>query len=172
MSNDAKELRWDTPVSDAGSLAMVSLLDQDGLHITLRDLRDPTRRRYRFTFREVAAYRNILEEYRLSEPPVPEGTGWTRLFSQSPWLRELRQREPLLDVHTPNCQHYVIVTEDDVVDILSPIAPEIREVEPALPEDRSPGKSRILYHPEDRGQIDELFDGIKNDIRKRRKQDA
>ncbi len=89
MPKNPEEVRWDTPVSDAKSLAMVSVLDQGGLHITVQDLRDPDRRRYRFTFRRVPAHRNILEEYRTSDPPVSEGIGWTRLVLHSSWLRDL-----------------------------------------------------------------------------------
>ena len=130
MPKDHEAIRWDTPVSDAQSLTMVSLIDQDGLHITVED---PAWRRHRFTFRQVAAYRNILEEYRTSEPGASEGAGWTMLFPHSPWLSELRKREPLLDHFQPGCKHYVIATEDDVVDILSPDPPEICEIEPASP---------------------------------------
>ena len=64
MMPDFIQERWQTPVSDAQSLAMVSLLDQNGLQITLEDLQDPARRRFKFVSRRVAAYRNI-EEYRM-----------------------------------------------------------------------------------------------------------
>jgi hypothetical protein len=162
MTEDhSSEERWDTPVSDARSLAMVSLLDDDGLHITIQDLRDPDRRRFRFSFRRVPAYRNILEEYRTSGPMSAKGIGWTRLDPSSAWLSDLRRREPLLDVHTPGCQHYIIVTEDDVIDVLSPEAPEILEIEPASAKEPPPGKSRVLYHPEDREQIEREFDEIR-----------
>ena len=142
MADSWQEIRWEAAVSDAKSLAMVSLLDHDGLHITVQDLRDPARRRYRFTFHRVPAYRNILEEYRTGEPVAPKGTGWTRVVPESPWLSELRKREPLLDVHSPACEHYVIVTEDDVIDVLSPEPPTIHEVEPGHPDENPPGKSK------------------------------
>jgi hypothetical protein len=100
---------WHTPVSDAQSLAMVSLLDQNGLHMTLEDLQDPARRRFKFVFRRIAAYRNLLEEYRMSESSPPHGTGWPVTVSDSPWLAELWTEEPLLDVHSAGCLHYVIV---------------------------------------------------------------
>ena len=65
MMPDFIQDRWHTPVSDAQSLAMVSLLDQNGLHITIEDLQDPARCRFKFVFRRVAAYRNILKDYRM-----------------------------------------------------------------------------------------------------------
>jgi hypothetical protein len=150
--------RWETPVSDARSLALVSLIDRDGLHVTLQDLRDPGRRRFEFTFRRVPAYRNILEEYRLGESgEKAHGAGWTTVVSQSVWLAELRARESLLDVHSPGCRHFCIETEDDVLDILTPEAPEIREVAPSPPNEPLPGKSRILYDPDDRDEIERVL---------------
>jgi hypothetical protein len=82
--------RWETPVSDARSLAMVSLVDRDGLRVTVQDLRDPTRRRFEFRFTGVAAYRNILEEYRTGEAAQlrvdSPRTGWTAIAIRSSWL--------------------------------------------------------------------------------------
>jgi len=168
MADLFEQLRWQTPVSDAKSLAMVSLVDQGGLHITVQDLRDPKRRRYRFTFRRAPAYRNILEEYRTSEPPVGGKLGWTVTVPDSPWLEEFRNREPLLEVHSPGCRHYVIVTEDDVIDVLSPEPPEITEVESATEEEPDPGKSTVLYHPDDRKEIDTVI----NEITKRNRRNV
>lgn len=156
-----RQERWQTPVSDARSLAMVSLLDRDGLRITVQDLRDPARRRFEFLFRRVVGYRNLLEEFRTSEPTLPPGTGWTVVIPDSPWLADLRAKEALLDVYAPECRHFMIVTEDDVIDVLSPEVPEIREVAPADPAEPLPGKSRVLLHPEDRGQIEQVFDEIR-----------
>src|SRR5258706_1131662 len=130
MAREVRQERWQTPVSDARSLATVALIDREGLHITVQDLRDPARRRFEFVFRNVAAYRNLLEEFRGSDPPMTHDAGWTRTVPDSPWLTELRTKEPLLDVHMPGCQHFVIATEDDVIDVLSPDQPEIQEVEP------------------------------------------
>lgn len=141
---------------------MVSLLDDhDGLRITVQDLRDPARRRFEFTFRAVAAYRNILEEYRMGEVMAGlrkgPGVGWTAVVVSSAWLAELKAREPLLDVHAPGCQHFSIETEDDTIDIITPEEPEIREIAPAAPGERPPGKSEILDGPDDRAEIDRLF---------------
>ena len=160
-TNRSSEERWETPASDARSLALVSLLDQDGLHITVQDLRDPAGRRFQFSFERVPAYRDILEEYRTSEPPPVERVGWTRIDPGSDWLADLRSREPLLDVHSPGCRHYIIVTEDDVIDVLSPEEPKIVEVAAAGTDDPVPGKSNVLYHPEDREQIDKLLDELR-----------
>jgi hypothetical protein len=137
------------------------------LHITVQDLRDPERRRFCFSFEQVPAYRNVLEEYRTSEPAPAQRLGWTRIDSGSAWLADLRRREPLLDVHSPGCSHYIIVTEDDVLDVLAPEPPRIHELAPAAADEPAPGKSNVLYHPEDRKQIDAMLDDLR-----RRKDDA
>jgi hypothetical protein len=152
--------RWETPVSDAVSLAMVSLVDRDGLHLTLQDLRDPNRRRYRFSFQNVVAYRNILEEFRDGEQWTRHGAGRTFRATESEWLHELRSREALLGVMAPECQHYLVITEDDVIDVLSPREPEIREVLPAPVEEPPPGKSRILYSSMDRPEIEQVISDL------------
>jgi hypothetical protein len=72
----------------------------------------------------------------------------------------LRAEEPLLDVHSAGCRHYVIVTEDDVIDILCPEPPEIVEVAPAKADENPPGKSRILYHSYDEEQIEQIVEDI------------
>ena len=161
MVETFKQKRWETPVSDAQSLAMVSLVDHSGLHIVVEVLRDSKRRRYQFSFRRVPAYRNILEEYRTSERPAGGALGLTITIPDSPWLKSFLRHEPLLEVHMPGCEHYVIVTEDDVIDVLSPEPPEIREIEPATADEPLPGKSRVLYHPEDREEIDQLIGDVK-----------
>jgi hypothetical protein len=160
-TNRSSEERWGTPVSDARSLVMVSLVDQGGLDITVQDLSDPARRRFRFSFARVPAYRNILEDYRTSAPPMDSPLGWTRTDPGSAWLAALRSREPLLDIHRPGCLHYVLAIEDDVVDILAPEAPEIVEVEPASAGSAQSGKSTVLYHPEDGTRIDAVLDDLR-----------
>ena len=160
-TNRGHEERWETPVSDAASLALVSLVDQDGLHITVQDLRDTDRRRFRFSFERVPAYRNILEEYRTSEPQPAKSAAWTRIDPKSAWLADLRRREPLLEVHSPGCRHYIIVTEDDVIDVLAPAAPQIVEVAAARDDEAAPGKSTVLYHRHDGEEIDALLDEVR-----------
>jgi hypothetical protein len=154
--------RWETPVSDLASLAMVSLVDDGMLKITVEDLQDPNRRRWQFTFEHAPIYRNILEEYRLElwrrvrtdDNPM----GWTVTIPSSPWLSEFRQGEPLIDAHYPELCHYQIGTEDDVIDILSPEPPLIETVVDADRGETKPGKSRVLHTDEsnpDTGGIDD-----------------
>lgn len=72
----------------------------------------------------------------------------------------MREREALVDIHSPGLNHYSIITEDDVIDILSNTPPTVEELGPA-PADVAPaGRSRTLYHPEDREEIDRLVEEV------------
>jgi hypothetical protein len=158
--------RWETPVSDAKSLAMVSLLDNGELSITVQNARDPERRRFRFTFKNYPAYRNILEEYRTGRSEEFIDTsgkiGWTRIILESPWLASFKKSEPLLEELNPGLVHYEICTEDDVVEVLANEPPEVAEIEPAAEGEKPPGKSTVYYDPDDRDKIDVLINQIKS----------
>ncbi len=160
--------RWETPVSDAISLAMVSLFDKNYLEIVLQDLRDANRKRFKFTFQKVAAYRNILEEYRTSETnSLNRNTfGWTLVSENSEWLNYFKEKEPLLTEYNPNCKHFIIITEDDVIEILSSYFPEVTEIELAKEDEDLPGKSTIYYHPKDRDDIEKIINDIKRESKK------
>ena len=160
MDNRQKIERWETPVSDINSLAMVCLFDDQNLTITVQDLRGPEdvreagRRRWRFTFERVPAYRNILEEYRheIWENIRNEGQnfGGTLVVSNSSWIKELNDDTELILIHNPNLMHFIICTEDDVVEVLASNWPIIEEIEPASEDAPTPGKSEIYYVPQDR----------------------
>ncbi|GMU97232.1 MAG: hypothetical protein DAHOPDDO_02977 [Ignavibacteriaceae bacterium] len=160
--------KWETPVSDAQSLVMVSLFDKKNLEIILQDLRDSNQKRFKFIFRNVAAYKNILEEYRTSETKsLNRNTfGWTIVSDDSEWLNYFKEKEPLLEEYNPNCKHFIIITENDVVEILCSNFPEIIEIEPAKEDEDLPGKATIYYHPEDRKEIDRIIDEIKKESKK------
>jgi hypothetical protein len=156
--------RWDTPVSDAQSLALVSLTDVQGtLSIVLEDQRHPQRHRFQVDFTRYPGYRNLLEEYRLELWDALAGTtatGWTLLVVVSPWIAEIKQHESLLDVLYPNLKHYLISTEDDVIEVLSDETPTIYPIIPAR--DVPPtDKSTVFYNPADRVQIEQLYSDIK-----------
>lgn len=165
MYKNWKVENWETPVSQAKSLVMVSLIQKVELSIILQDIRDPQRRRFQFTFSNYSAYRNILEEYRLelwSEiEGKREGMGWTLIIPDSRWIAELKESEALLEIHNPNLVHYMICTEDDVIEVLSDESPKIVEIEPASEDEELPGRTTTLYYPEDKDKIEEVFNEIK-----------
>jgi hypothetical protein len=120
--------RWETPVSDR-PMSMVSLTDADGLEIVVNASRTGEQpRRYKFLFKKPAGYRNLPEEYRtelwgkFSKSSHP---GSTFIVESSPWIAEIAVHEPLLMVHDRGVVHYVIATDDDVVEILSSQPPTI-----------------------------------------------
>jgi len=157
--------RWETPVSNAVSLAMVSLIDEGQLSIILQDLKNLRRRRFKFAFTRYPAYRNIPEEYRTElwehVAETRKALGWTFTVTNSDWVISLRQNEPMLDVNHPHLTHYVIGTEDDVIEILSPEAPSIQEVRSRLLPSNI-GKSRILHHPHDHEEIKKVIQKTKH----------
>ena len=156
--------RWQTPVSDAKSLVMVLLVDDGELSVILQDAGAPRRRRYRFIFSNPIAYRNILEEYRTELWKKLEGQhkelGWTLQVLDSPWIQTLRKEEPLIDIKVSELSHYMICTEDDVVEILSAPVPVIVEIEPGTTTEIV-GKSTVYYNPEDREAIERLFSAVR-----------
>src|SRR5689334_12472566 len=99
-----------------------------------------------------------MEEYLLGERwrgPVPE---WTRVAIVSPWLREMQLREPLLRSDHPNCRHYILVTEDDVIEVLASETPVVVHEGRAPDQSPVPGRSVILQRGEPAAQryLDDL----------------
>jgi hypothetical protein len=163
-----KNIRWETPVSDAKSLGMVSLIQNNHertLNILLEDGRDPERKRFLISFKNVSAYKNILEEYRLSELENKDkqtlSVGWTRNIQNSIWLGHFTNNEPLLETNNIGSQHYQVCTEDDVIDVISNIEPTVVQVESAKQSDPPPGQSFVYYNSEDRDKIEELLKDMK-----------
>jgi hypothetical protein len=118
-------MRWDTPMSDAKHLFMESLHDHAGLlEIELADyLNNTAVARYKVTFRSYPAYRNIEEHYRLelwkrrAELNDPDATGWTFIVPDSLWVQEFAN-EPIFEFFNEGIVHYMIITEDDVIEVL------------------------------------------------------
>ena len=125
---------WETPISHTGSGfrgAMLSLIDDGPLKITIDIGRHPEKSLvYQIEFQSCAGYRNILEEYRIGlwehlDSKYPE-LGNTFIVVNSPWLKDLRENQCLLDVHSTGAKHFVIVTGDDVVEVLSNQTPSVQ----------------------------------------------
>jgi hypothetical protein len=150
---------------------MVSLVDDGKLTVILQDTRDPARRRFRFTFTICPVYRNILEEFRRELwkeiKGQTEARSWTLTIPESQWIAYFSEAEPLLEEYYPGLTHYMICTEDDVVEILSSQPPQITEIEPATEGDKVPGKSTVYIYPEDKDKVDKLVNEVMeaNDLR-------
>ena len=151
-------IRWETPLSDIRGLQMVSLIDDGQLTITLEDLRDEERKRWSVIFEKAPVYQNILEEFRMelwsNLKIVDDNLGWTLKYPNSPWHKKLIKNEDLLELYHPNLEHYQIITEDDVIDVLSENSPVITQIESAGKNDPIPGKSNIYFKGEDDDEIE------------------
>jgi hypothetical protein len=158
--------RWETPVSDFRELAMVSLVDSDGLlKITLEAFREVGRPRWSFIFDQYPAYRNILEEYRYRLwnhlSTTSQRCGATFCVVNSPWIENLINEENL-DIYHSKARHFILITEDDVIEVLSSGEPEVVALGFTSNEIKIPGKSEILIHPEDKEKINVLHAKLKN----------
>ena len=164
-----RAIRWETPVSNLKSIAMVSLIDNGSLTIVLEDLQGE-RKRWSFSFESAPAYFNLMEEFRgemWSEINwSKDGLGRTLKFPSSMWLQKLKESDDLIEVLKPNLEHYQIVTEDDVIDILSEEEPQIKELEPSDENDPVPGKSTIYYRNEDFESTEEFLETMDKLIHK------
>ena len=163
---------WETPWESVRGLTLVSLVDDGELRIVVENVRDNGRPRWEIfcPAHTYPAYRNVLEDVRLRlwEALDKVGAPRTPAFEvlESPWLKSLRESEPLLDVTYTGARHWVITSEDDVVEVLASCEPQIRSIEPAAPESEIPGKSEVFYHPEDKERMREAFphwDHLKED---------
>lgn len=123
-------------MSDANHLCMESLQDRSGLlEIELADhWNNAATARFKVTFRNYPAYRNIDELYRVElwerrkQMAHADATGWTLIVPDSPWLREFTN-EPVLDFFNPGIVHYLIVTENDVIEVLSNEEPKVERLD-------------------------------------------
>ena len=153
--------RWETPVVDTSRLAMVSLADVDHeLVVMLEAVHIPGRPRWRVRFRQYPAYRNVDESYRtdlwrwLDESN--QRIGFTFTVEELP--RFASWGTVYLHDVLPQAQHFVIATEDDVVEVISAQAPIWEIAAPAEVNSPIPGKSEHLYVGEDDARIAELVE--------------
>jgi hypothetical protein len=160
-------IRWETPFTDNRGVTLVSLVQDLTLKITLQNVRDPLRKRYQIEFPHWAIYRSTPEDLRTGEPDC-DGPfdSPTRIAVQSPWLEELRQRESLLDVLYAGCRHFIVVTEDEILEVLSSSEPVLSDVGSAPLDAPRPGRSQVAYMDEPDGQA--RFEGLLAEIRSER----
>lgn len=90
--------------------------------------------------------------------------GNTFFVKESDWIAGFRNTEPLLELKARGTlRHYVIATEDDVVEVISSQQPSIETLGDA-PEGEPPaGRSVVLYNPHDRSEIETLLNNTKNE---------
>lgn len=130
----AKRANWHTPVSELGSPGLECVNFSSGLTISLSFLNTgtetpagfPRSASYMLIWRRHAAFRVIEEEQYLpwSLPEDGRPTGATNLVENSDWIAELRYGNDYLDLLYPGAKHFVIVTDDHWVEVISNEEPE------------------------------------------------
>jgi hypothetical protein len=143
---------------------MVSLADADReLVILLEDAQSPDRPRWRVRFRQYPAYRNVDEAYRTNLwqwlDESDQRVGFTFTVTEAPQFASWGTVY-LHDV-VPGAQHFVIATNDDVVEVISAQPPIWETVDPAKLGSPASGKSRHLYVGEDDAEIGQLVADLK-----------
>ncbi|WP_145067018.1 hypothetical protein [Engelhardtia mirabilis] len=143
---------------------MVSLADVDReLVLLLESGRGSDRPRWRVRFKQYPAYRNIDEAYRTDLwswiDSSGQRLGFTFTVEESPPLASWGT--VYLHEVVPGIRHFVIATEDDVVEVLSAEEPVWEVARPAEAGEPLPGKARHLYLGEDDVEIDRLVADVK-----------
>lgn len=157
--------RWETPVVDAARLAMVSLADVDHeLVVVFEAVHVPDRPRWRVRFRQYPAYRNIDESHRTNLwhwlDQSKQRVGFTFTVEESP--RFASWGSVYLHDVLPRAKHFVIATEDDVVEVISAQVPIWEVAAPAEVGSPIPGKAEHLYVGEDDPRIARVLEDLKN----------
>jgi len=145
--------RWETTFSDATIVCMTSLWDsgRGHLEIQLEVKQAGEWFSYRVETFGCPAYRNINETYRLQlweqrDKAWPgRDLGWTWKVGESPWLQEF-SKEPLLMDLNPGLVHYVLCTEDDVIEFLTNKEPKVEFLGQIQPQSKlgMQAKSRLI----------------------------
>jgi hypothetical protein len=156
--------RWETPVSDLDRVLMVSLTDaKRELTLIIENPRAKGRPRWRVKFHNYPAYRNIDEAYRMDLwlwlDESCQRCGTTFVVDETPIFASW-ETGYLQDV-APNARHFVIATDDDVIEILSTDEPIWQQIDGAKPDEALPGKANHLYAGEDNEEIRQLITDVK-----------
>lgn len=123
--------RWNTPVSDVSRLWVYSLNYNGTLLVSCGYESNGVEKKLNITFGERPIFRDIQEEFMspLWETIFsgPEKIGWTFILEQSRWLQEL-EKDGIFFGTMKGCKHYVISTEDDVIEVITKNEPIFTEV--------------------------------------------
>lgn len=167
--------KWNTPISEIGTLLLISLT-RVGRDVTLEfeAFRDPLRPRWQVKFIQCSAFRCIDEMFRCKlwkmmdetdqrcgitflavepEPFESWGTGYIQDWEKG-------------------VQCYVLCTEDDVIEVLTASEPEWREIPSGAGKEPLPQSSSHLYLPEDREKVDGVIQRIQDANRDWKRRDS
>ena len=164
--------RWETPLSDIRSLVMVSMSDcHRQLTFTFEAPRESGGPRWELKFNTYPGYRNLLEEFRIQLWEHLDSTdqrcGNTFFVTNSPWIQTLRKTEGVFDHYYPEMFHYVMATEDDVIEVLSPETPVVSVSMRQADGEPPAGKSTVFYAPAGREKMERVFPQLKRGSQER-----
>ena len=164
MYDDWVISRWETPVVDATHLGLVSLVDANReLAMVFEVTGSPERLRWCVRFRRYPGYRNIDEAYRtaLWQRLDESGQRCGATFTVQESTRLASWDTGYLQGMYPHARHFVIATDDDVIEVISDEEPVWDSVEPGGLNDPPPGKSKHLYIGKDDAEIARMVAAIK-----------
>ncbi len=133
--------KWETPVSNIKQFALERLFKSEeaipdlpgeneppALIVVIRDVQE--NKQFRFLFYRCLALRIVREEYatKLWQELSQNHPGTTAILEDSSWIAELRENEPLFDVHSPNAQHYMIFTMNHLIEVLDDWSPSVEQI--------------------------------------------
>jgi len=134
--------KWETLASDIKQSVLERLFKNEepipaspseneppALIVVIRDVQKD--RQFRFLFHRCLALRMVKEEYatELWRELSHNHPGTTAIVEESPWIAELRENEPLFDVHSPNSRHYIILTMDYLIEVLDDRLPLVEQID-------------------------------------------
>lgn len=130
MNDDERLELWRPLQENVGRLIVVSLIDDSrGLRIILKSESDADARCFEISFDPYIAYRNMDESYRFK---TVSNHNWERNVSlyrvnNSSWVEWLHEESAGL--YRENViTHYMIVTNADVIDVLTEFQPDFKRI--------------------------------------------
>jgi len=124
-----KYVSWNTPVSDENFLLVDMQYEDCCLKLSL----DPSidgfnKKKTKITFSKVASFKITSERYMnymWNEISESGACGRTLFVENSEWIQNLSSSDGLFALFEKNPTHYLILTDNEVIDVLSSNYPEI-----------------------------------------------
>jgi hypothetical protein len=126
-STDSRQ-HWLTAVSDCSSLAFIELTCRRNLELVVDGGELGRVEKFRFVWKEFFSYKVTLEEHGVPWPCSTQDTKWgcTNKVLNSSWLASLKDGDGYVDLLHPDAEHFVVITSDYVIEVISNQDPEIQ----------------------------------------------
>jgi hypothetical protein len=124
-----KIIKWNTAVSNASRLWMSKLIYDGSLTIMCGAILSNEQKEIEVSFGERPIFRDIQEEFMSPLWQIifsPQNKiGNTFILEQSRWLEDLN-RDEIFAGTMKDCRHYVLATEDDVIEVVTANEPTFK----------------------------------------------